>query len=62
MKDCRTFSFGMPTTFPSVSLMKKDFRDKASQLMRQEDILPSQYGEDKQKTSGDHEEDQKGDG
>ncbi len=30
--------------------------------MRQEDILPSQYGEDKEKTTGDHEENQKGEG
>ena len=30
--------------------------------MRQEDILPPQYGEDKQKTAWDDEEDQKGEG
>jgi hypothetical protein len=30
--------------------------------MRQEDILPPQYGEDKQKTAEDHEENQKGKG
>jgi hypothetical protein len=30
--------------------------------MRQEDILPSQYGEDKEKTTEDHEENQKGEG
>ena len=28
--------------------------------MRQKDILPSQYGEDKQETAEDHEENQKG--
>lgn len=41
---------------------KKDFRDNASQPMRQEDILPPQDGEDEQKTAEDHEEDQKGEG
>jgi len=39
---------------------KKDFCNQASELMRQEDILPSHDGEDKQETAGDHEEDEEG--
>jgi hypothetical protein len=29
---------------------EKDFGDEASQLMREEDVLPSEYGEDKEQT------------
>jgi hypothetical protein len=41
---------------------EEDFRNNASQLMRQENVLSSQYGEDKQQTAKDHEEDQRGEG
>jgi len=37
---------------------KKDFRNQASKLLGQENILSSHDGEDKQETAGDHEEDQ----
>jgi len=39
---------------------KKDFGNKTSQLMREEDVFPPEDGEDKEQTAEDHEEDQKG--
>jgi hypothetical protein len=41
---------------------KKDFCNQASELMRQENILPSHDGEDKQKAAGDHKKDEEGKG
>ena len=39
---------------------EKDFCNQASKLLRQEDILPSHDGEDKQEAARDHEEGEKG--
>jgi len=41
---------------------EKDFCNKASEFMRQEDIPPSHDGENKQKASGDHQKDEDGQG
>ena len=41
---------------------EKDFCNKASEFMRQEDIPPSHDGENKQKASGDHQKHEDGQG
>jgi hypothetical protein len=41
---------------------KKDLRNQASELLRQEDVLSSYDGEDKQEAAEDHQEDQKAQG
>ena len=41
---------------------EKDFGNKTSQPMREEDVFPPEYGEDKEQTAEDHEEDQEGEG
>ena len=41
---------------------EKDFGNKTSQPMREEDVFPPEYCEDKEQTAEDHEEDQEGEG
>jgi hypothetical protein len=41
---------------------KEDFRNNAPQLLRQENVLASQYREDKQQPAENHEENQRGEG
>ena len=41
---------------------KKDFGNKTSQFVREEDVFPPEDGDDKEQTAEDHEENQKGEG
>jgi hypothetical protein len=57
------FFFGYTDEFPHQDHKReKDFRNQAPEFMRQEDILSSDDGEDKQETAGDHEKGQKAQG